>query len=271
MRRPTPEEFQTSVYDYYKKHGRHALPWRKTKDPYKILVSEIMLQQTQVERVTPKFLEFLKRFPSVGVLARASLGDVLRHWQGLGYNRRAKHLHECARAVLAQYAGTMPHTYDGLLALPGIGPYTAAAVMAFAYNKPVVMIETNIRTAYIHHFFNGKKGITDMQLRPLIEQTLDQKNPRKWYSALMDYGSHLKVSVGNPSRNSAHYTKQKKFKGSDREIRGALLRLFTLGSLSEKGISKKLIFDSTRIHKQLSALEKEGMVVRKRGTYSLPL
>ena len=147
--------FRKIVLCHYKKHGRHHLPWRKTKNPYRILVSEIMLQQTPVDRVLPKYQEFLKQFPSIKKLAAASLGDVLRAWQGLGYNRRAKYLHQCAAVIIYDNGGIWPRTVNELQALPGIGPYTAGAVMAFAYNQPIPIIETNIRTVYLHHFFSG--------------------------------------------------------------------------------------------------------------------
>jgi A/G-specific adenine glycosylase len=259
-----------TVRAYYKKHGRHSLPWRKTHDPYHILVSEVMLQQTQVDRVIPKYNAFIKRFPDMTTLAHASLGDVLRLWQGLGYNRRAKFLHTCARAVLKEHAGILPNTYDALCALPGIGPYTAGAVLAFAHNKPVVMIETNIRTVYIHHFFADKGGVTDAELRPLIEQTLDTKHAGMWYAALMDYGTHLKSSIGNLSRKSAHYTKQSKFKGSDREVRGAILRALVSKKLTLVQLIRETKLEKSRTKAQLAALTAEGMLQKKKGAYMLP-
>ena len=146
-------EFVARVWEYYKAHGRHDLPWRKTTDPYKILVSELMLQQTQVDRVLLKYKAFLKLFPTARRLAAAPLGDVLRAWQGLGYNRRAKFLHQAAQYVTNELKGRWPKDEAGLLALPGVGPYTARAVLAFAYNEPVVLIETNVRQVFLHHLF----------------------------------------------------------------------------------------------------------------------
>ncbi|MDE2078831.1 MAG: A/G-specific adenine glycosylase [Patescibacteria group bacterium] len=261
--------FRRRVLAYYKKHGRHALPWRKTRDPYKVLVSEVMLQQTQVDRVMPFYRDFLKKFPTARALARAPLSDVIRAWQGLGYNRRAKFLHEAAKAIVAGHGGRVPRGKDALMALPGIGAYTAAAVRAFAFNEPDVFIETNIRTAFIHHFFPKKKNIADSALVPYMELTLDRKNPREWYFALMDYGAHLKKTEGNASRRSAHHVKQKPFKGSDREIRGAILRKLAEGACTEAVLLNVLSFPVVRTQEQLAALFSEGLIARRRRTYAL--
>jgi A/G-specific adenine glycosylase len=184
-----------------------------------------MLQQTQVDRVVPFYTRFLARFPDVFALSRASLGDVLMLWQGLGYNRRAKMLHQCAKVIVSEYHGVFPKTAQELRSLPGVGPYTAGALMAFAYNTPTTMIETNIRTVFIHHFFLDRTDVHDQELLPLIERMMDADNPRTWYAALMDYGTHLKRTQGNASRKSLHHTVQKKFQGSDRQIRGAIIRI----------------------------------------------
>lgn len=156
------KKFVKTVWEHYQRHGRRSLPWRRTKNPYYILVSEIMLQQTQVDRVIPKYTSFLKQF-TVKRLSEASLGDVLREWQGLGYNRRAKLLHQCAIQIGNEYKGKFPKTHAELMKLPGIGHYTAGAIMAFAYNSPVPIIETNIRTVFIHHFFHDATDISDEQ------------------------------------------------------------------------------------------------------------
>lgn len=262
----TDRRFKETVYAYYRTHGRHTLPWRKTRDPYKILVSEMMLQQTQVPRVLPKYRAFLRRFPSIRALAEASRADVLREWQGLGYNRRAKLLHECAQSV----AGKLPRTYRELIALPGIGPYTAAAVMAFAYNEPVTLIETNVRTVYLHHFFASRTNVSDAELLPHIERTLDQENPREWYAALMDYGSFLKRSIGNQNVRSRHHAVQTKFKGSDREIRGAIIRALSESPMTIADLRRKLAHhDHKRIAAQLAALAAEGMIRREGRRYAL--
>ena len=268
--------FRRTVLSYYHKNGRHTLPWRQPTlklrhgtqnfDPYNILVSEMMLQQTQVDRVIPKYKSFLKKFPTVHVLAKASLGEVLKEWQGLGYNRRAKFLHEAAKEIVAT---GWPRSREGLLELPGIGAYTASAVLAFAWNKPEILIETNIRSVFIYHFFPRSKKVSDTQIIRLIVQSLDTKNPREWYWALMDYGTHLKKTLGNASRRSAHHVHQKPFKGSDREVRGAILRLLARAPATRKAL-EKLPFSKERIQKQFAALKKEGMVVIKKRKISLP-
>lgn len=261
--------FQKIVTDYYRTSGRHNLPWKKTKDPYKILVSEIMLQQTQVERVLPKYTEFIKKWPTAKRLAAAPLSEVLKVWQGLGYNRRAKLLHECVKTIVGEYGSTWPREYEELKKLPGIGPYTAGAVMAFAFNKAAPIIETNIRTAYLHHFFVSKTDVSESDLMKLIKKTLDHDNPREWYYALMDYGSHLKKTVGNLNKQAKSYQTQSTFKGSDREIRGAIIR-----ALSEKGRTlqslQKLGFKKERLVAQLTSLEKEAMIKKDNRVYRLP-
>lgn len=252
--------FQREVYRLYKSLDR-KLPWRKTTDPYKILVSEIMLQQTQAERVIPKYQEFLKRFSTIKSLASVPLSDVLSKWQGLGYNRRAKMLHECAQAVCRDHGGSIPKNYEMLKSLPGIGPYTAGAIMTFAYNRPVSMIETNIRTVFLHHFFYGRRNVSDGELMCLIEKTLDRTNPREWYSALMDYGMLLKKEVRNINRRSKHYVKQSRFEGSDRQIRGKIIReLLRQKPLTTQALCELIRKDGKRTQAQLLCLASEGLV-----------
>ncbi|KKS85697.1 MAG: A/G-specific adenine glycosylase [Parcubacteria group bacterium GW2011_GWA2_43_11] len=261
------KELQKVVWTHYKKNGRHTLPWRKTKNPYRILVSEIMLQQTQVARVIPKYRVFLKQFPTIQLLATASLRDVLVAWQGLGYNRRAQALHKLAGVVVEEYMGKMPTGYEVLLGLPGVGPYTASAVCAFAYNVPRPMLETNIRTVFFHHFYADKKQVSDPELLLLADEILDTKNPREWYWALMDYGAFLKESGVRVNSTSKQYTKQSKFKGSDREVRGALLRVLTEGSTTEKNLQKQTTFSLEKIQEQLTKLQREGLVQKKRNRW----
>jgi A/G-specific adenine glycosylase len=258
--------FKRAVWAHYEKHGRHALPWRNTRDPYRILVSEMMLQQTQVDRVIPFYRDFLKRFPNVRSLAKAPLRDVLVAWQGLGYNRRAKFLHEAAKAIAARHAGKVPRDYASLRALPGVGDYTARAVRTFAYGEPEALIETNIRTAFLRHFFPRKRSVTDASLMGHIAGAADKKHPREWHWALMDYGAHLKRTEGNASRRSAHHKKQKPFKGSGREVRGAIIRELAKGRLSRAALGARLAFPSERVDAQLEALREEGFIM-KRGRY----
>lgn len=262
--------FIQTVKRYYKKHGRHELPWRKTKNPYRILVSEMMLQQTQVGRVIPKYKAFLKQFPTIEVLAHTSLKDVLALWQGLGYNRRAKFLHDCAKVVVHEYNGRLPTDLETLCRLPGIGPYTAGAVHVFATNKSEVIIETNIRTVFLYHFFSKKKQVFDTEILKYIERTLDTENPREWYWALMDYGAHLKAKGIRTNAQSKHYSKQSTFKGSDREVRGALLRVLTEESNVTVGLLvKKTGMERERIKTQLQKLAQEGLIQKYKQWWSI--
>ncbi len=221
------QKFQNFIQRWYITYGRHELPWRKTSDPYHILVSELMLQQTQVERVIPKYLAFIARFPTTKVLAAVPLSEVLILWQGLGYNRRAKYLHQCAKAVEEKHNGQFPQTEAELIELPGIGPYTASAVCAFAYSQPVVLIETNVRTVFLYHFFASQSEVADKEVLKLVAESVDIEHPREWYWALMDYGSYLKKILPNPSRKSKQYSKQSKFSGSLRQVRGEIIRLLS--------------------------------------------
>lgn len=229
---------------FYKKSARAHLPWRKTRDPYKILVSELMLQQTQVKRVLPFYAEFVEAFPDFETLARAPLSRVLKQWQGLGYNRRAKFLHQTAKIITARsnLAGSQ-FTTEFLESLPGIGPYTARAVSVFAYNRPEVFIETNIRTVFTHHYIGPSYvKVDDKDLLPLIERDLKKSKmePRDFYAALMDYGSHLKASGVRINNKSKHYTKQSPFKGSTRQKRAAILRDALKSGASEAELLKLL-------------------------------
>jgi A/G-specific adenine glycosylase len=201
------------------------LPWRRTREPYPILLSEVMLQQTQVGRVERYWQRWLERFPSLDALAAASLGDALKAWQGLGYNRRAKALYELAKVCARDYVGALPVEYDQLLALPGVGPATAAGVCVFAYDKPCIYLETNVRAVFLHHFFPEVARVSDRELIPLVAQSCDQDDPRGWYYALLDYGAWLKKALPNPSRRSRNHRRQSPFVGSLRQKRAELLRL----------------------------------------------
>lgn len=273
---PTPvrtQTFRKVVWEYYQAQGRHDLPWRQpetdgTFDPYKILVSEIMLQQTQVGRVIPKFQEFLEKFPSFTALANAPLGEVLKSWNGLGYNRRAKFLWQAASMVMQEYDGRLPEQLDQLVKLPGVGQNTAGAILAYAYNTPVVFIETNIRTVFIHHFFSTVNEVTDKEIIALVAKTLPD-NPRGWYWALMDYGSHLKQTVGNLNQQSRQYTKQSAFHGSRRQIRGKVLRLLAEGGYTRQQLARDIPDD--RLPDVLADLTKEGLIVlHPQGVFMLP-
>lgn len=262
--------FQKIIYDYYDKN-RRQLPWRETNDPYHILVSEIMLQQTQVERVLEKYPAFIGTFPDFRALANADFRDVLMTWQGLGYNRRALLLKGLAKSVVQDYSGDLPSNSNDLLKLPGIGKATAGAILAFAFHIPSVFIETNIRRVFIHHFFPDSSVISDKAIFPLVEETLDTQNPRVWFYALMDYGSMLRKYIENPNRRSAQYQKQSPFKHSDRKIRGEVLRML----IRKLHISENEVYalddkNSERVKKILFQMEKEGLIRKQDGLYSIP-
>jgi len=258
--------FRLAIWNYYRRHGRD-LPWRRTRDPYRILVSEIMLQQTQADRVIGYYEKFLARFPDVAALARARLADILGIWHGLGYNRRALYLKRAAEEIAARHGGAVPCDPDALAQLPGIGAATAGAIAAFAFNSPVPFIETNIRRAYIHLFFPRRRAVPDAALLPLIARTMSRKNPRAWYYALMDYGAMLGAAQKgkkNPNRRSKHYTKQTRFSGSDRELRGKIITLaLKKRRLNETMLPAKLNADAERIKRITAALLREGLLTNK--------
>jgi len=257
--------FKTLIWDFYRKNKRQ-FAWRNAQDPYAIVVSEIMLQQTQTYRVEQKFKDFAKKFSNFYELAQSPLISVLEAWQGLGYNRRGKFLHQIAQKVMSEYDGILPDSPDILITFPGLGHATASSICAFAFNKPTVFIETNIRTVFIHHFFQDNiTAISDKDLLPIVAATLDHANPREWYYALMDYGVFLKKLVPNPSRRSSHYTKQSRFEGSDRQIRGAIVRLLIKDELvsQEHLITAFTGEDLSRVKRIVEQLIKEGLIARE--------
>lgn len=225
-------EFRAKVLEEGRELYRD-LPWRRTRDPYAIWISEVMLQQTQVSRVDGRWQRWLARFPEVAALARAEAADVLDEWQGLGYNRRALAVHRAAQAVVAA-GGEFPFEARELTALPGIGPATAAGIRAFAFDLHSVYLETNVRTVMLHELYPGVEGVGDKELVPLVEKTCPagadepgfdaDDDPRSWYYAMLDYGAYLKRMVPNPSRRSREHVKQSRFEGSHRQKRAAVLR-----------------------------------------------
>jgi len=232
------------------------MPWRKNPTFYNVLVSEIMLQQTQVSRALVKFEEFMKRFPAIDQLANESLADVLRTWQGLGYNRRAKYLHETAKLVVRD---GRPMTKVECMRFPGVGENTAGAIMAYVYNQPEVFIETNIRTVYLYHFFANRTDVTDRELRERVAGTIDHEHPREFYWALMDYGTWLKASGVRNIAASKHHMKQAPLKGSVREVRGQIIRVFSRGRLTQTELSRSVVADE-RFSGALDELKREGLV-----------
>ena len=265
----TVSVFRKAVYRYYREHGRR-LPWRETCDAYEIMVSEIMLQQTQVKRVTPRYREFLTTFPDFATLAQAPLREILKVWQGLGYNRRALQLKQTAATVISKHHGSLPRDLESLVKLPGIGRASASAILTFAFNEPTVFIETNIRAAFIHFFFQDRTGVEDKEIYSLVAATLDRSNPRTWYYALMDYGAMAKKEFRNPGRKSIHYQRQSPFQGSDRQIRGMILRvLLEEPQISLLQLAQTLGIERERLEKSTFALEEEGLIQRKGRNFTI--
>ncbi|NLE08807.1 MAG: A/G-specific adenine glycosylase [Dehalococcoidales bacterium] len=256
------EAFRNEILGYYREHGRR-FPWRETDDPYHLLVSEVMLQQTQTSRVIGKYGEFLAAFPDVRTLAESSLVDVLRVWQGLGYNRRAMLLRKTAREILTRFGGRIPSDTVVLRTLPGVGDYTAGAIAAIAFNLPSPFIDTNIRTVYHWFFFRDREKVADKEMMPVIEQTFDASAPRIWCFALFDYGVMLKQSnTGLPSQ----IKKQSRFSGSDRQIRGEILRLLLESeSLPEDELAARFPDDGNRLRRIIGRLHEEGLIRNENG------
>lgn len=263
------DDFRKTILDHYRDSGRH-FPWRETTNPYEILVSEMMLQQTQTDRVIPKYLAWLETFPDPHVLSAAPFSKVLELWVGLGYNRRARFLQEACKAVVSELSGKFPSGPLELEKLPGIGPYTARAVSTFAFGLPNVFIETNIRSVFIFFFFADCAEVSDKEILALVAQTLDANNPRDWYYALMDYGADLKKKVGNPNRKSRHYTKQSKFEGSARQARGAIIRHLTANGGSRlEAVSASESIEYDRLEAAAKKLVAEGLVAESEGFYRI--
>ncbi len=259
--------FRECIWAYYAEHGR-VLPWRETNDPYRILISEVMLQQTQVPRVLEKYRQFLALFPSFEALAEAPLRDVLEAWQGLGYNRRAIALKNTAEKVVHEFDGKLPSDIEALKTLPGIGPATASAICAFAFGQPTVFIETNIRAVYIHFFFHDGVDVKDKELLPFIDATVDRESPREWYYALMDYGVLLKKTGGNPSRRSAHHKAQSPYEGSNRKLRADTLRVVLKhGVAGIEDVADDTGISTERARVVLDELVKEGFIKEAGGKY----
>jgi A/G-specific adenine glycosylase len=212
----------------------------------------------------------MQLWPKPADLAAATLEEVLREWSGLGYNRRARFLKECGRAIAEEHHGRVPKTPEKLLPLPGIGAYTAGAIACFAYNYPAVFIETNIRASVLHFFFQDRRDVKDTEIFPILDEALDRENPRKWYYALMDYGAALKKITPNPNRRSAHYTRQSPFEGSFRQIRGQVIRsLVSKGPASAEELASRTGTEPPDIYKALEALKNESMVAEEQGIYRI--
>ena len=257
-------EFEERIWAFYHDHGRDLL-WRHDPTPYGVFISEVMLQQTQVARVSVKYSIWLARFPDFASLAAASVAEVVEAWQGMGYNRRALWLQRAARSIISDYGGVLPRSASELVKLPGIGPNTAGSIAAFAYDLPTVFIETNIRRVFIHEFFKDRTEVEDREIMPLVEATIDPEHPREWYYALMDYGANLAKEVVNPNRRSRHYVRQSVFEGSLRQIRGEVLRQLLAGPKAQN----ELRVTDVRLAMVLEQLLKEGFINRSGTRFAL--
>lgn len=261
--------FKNTVWSYYIANPR-LMPWREDTRPYYILVSEFMLQQTQVARVLDKFAPFIDKFPDLQALAEAPLSEVIAQWSGLGYNRRAKYLKSSAEIILSRDAGQLPRELTELTSLPGIGTATASAILTYSYNICIPYIETNVRTVLLHHFYPNEENISDTQLMSLADLCWDAENPREWCWALMDYGTFLKKTVGNTNKQSKHYAKQSRFEGSDRQVRGRILKKLTVDNFSIPQLSAELGTKIDYTQKILEGLMRDGLVTEANGEYRLP-
>lgn len=255
------EGFKAEVWERGRQLYRE-MPWREDTRPYYVLVSELMLQQTQVERVVPKFQAFTARFPNEKSLAQAPLADVLLLWNGLGYNRRAKFLWQTAQKITTEFSGKFPSDYDSLMSLPGVGKNTAGAILAYAFNQPALFIETNVRTVFFHHFFPDDEMVDDKQLLEILEKVIDTKHPREFYWALMDYGAYLKKNRVRNVARSKHYKKQSALKGSVREVRGQIIRSLLAVEKTVDNLQKEL-GSSERFQLALRGLRRDGLVQQK--------
>lgn len=254
--------FNAILSEFYLKN-RRPMPWRDEITPYRVVVSEIMLQQTLVPSVLKKFDYFIQVFPDFVTLAQASLEGVLRAWQGLGYNRRAKYLLQIAQEIIIRWDGIVPDDPEVLRTLPGIGPATAGSIVVFTYDRPVVFIETNVRRVFIHHFFQDQVGVSDKEIYPVLNRTLDHTHPRDWYYSIMDYGTFLAGAIENPNRRSRHYAVQSKFSGSDREMRGRILKiLLDEGPTAGDIIHQKIQSEKERTDRILGQMIHEGLLMR---------
>jgi A/G-specific adenine glycosylase len=259
--------FRETVLSRYRKEGR-KLPWRGA-DPWGVMVSEFMLQQTRVTRVMSFWENWMRLWPTPASLARASGEEAMRAWNGLGYNRRCYFLKNSASVIMKEHNGIVPEKTEMLRELPGVGPYMAGAIACFGYNRAEVFIETNIRSAMIHCFFPGRNDVRDAEIFPILEAALDRRDPKTWYYALMDYGAALKKS-GNPGRRSAYYTRQSPFIGSFRQARGKVIRtLASMGPSNMNEIETASGLTGEKLYRVLEKLEGESMVAEAGGIYRI--
>ena len=271
----SPAMLRRRILSWYRRSGRD-LPWRRTRDPYRVLVSEVMLQQTQVSRVLPAYRRFLRRFPTLRVLARAPLGDVLREWSGLGYNRRARDLHRVARI-----GRSLPRSVEDLDALPGVGAYTASAVACFAFDQPTAFADTNIRRV-LGRAILGRLP-TDREAVELDARFGSKREPARWHHALMDIGATICLARGPkcetcPIRGSCNYDgverplprKQSPFGARDRRVRGAIVRHLARSARGLTFAALRRSIDDARVPRLVRVLADEGLVEVSSGRVRLP-
>lgn len=249
------------------------MPWRHIDNPYAVLISEVMLQQTQVTRVSERYPRFLRRFPTVEALATAPIAAVVQEWQGLGYNRRALFLQRAAQQIVEQHNGQIPQSTEELAGLPGIGPATAGAVRVYAYNLPALFIETNIRRVFIFYCFPSRKQVEDSEIEPLLERALPPKDCRTWYYALTDLGAVLRARIGhNPNCHAQQYHRQSPFEGSVRQLRGAIIRHLSTNGPTAMATLKSIAIEhphNADIERVIATLSDEGFVVQEHGSVYL--
>jgi A/G-specific adenine glycosylase len=280
MTEPEPSRVRRALRAWYAPR-RSRYPWRTDPpDPYAVLVSEVMLQQTQASRVAPIFERFLDRFPDVRALARASRADVLRAWAGLGYHRRAVALHAAARTIVERFAGEVPADPADLRSLPGVGPYTSAAVASIAYGVPVVAMDVNVRRVVSRVTMCDDGDVPDAALR-----LLDRADPGSWHQAVMDLGREIcrpaprcercPLAEGCRSRGSTVSRRvsrpQTRFEGSNREARGRVLAVLRdRGSAGAVGLTRATGLPATRVTPALAGLVRDALVERHGRSYRLP-
>ena len=279
-------EVQARLLGWYAAFGRD-LPWRRTRDPYSVLIAEVMLQQTQVERVIPKWYAWLTRFPNFAALAAASRADAIREWRGLGYNLRAVRLHAIARQVMEHHAGELPRSLAGLLSLKGVGRYTAGAVACFAFGEPVAMIDTNVRRVL------GRVFQASGDFERLADSLVPATDAYAWNQALMDLGATVcraqrptcrlcplrdvcaaagQFAVRRPHRiadRRASYAARERAAAEERARRGrvvdALRALPTGSTLSLGELATRVSHaDSDDLESRLNRLAADGLVVIER-------
>jgi A/G-specific adenine glycosylase len=288
---PTLTTFRKTLLTWFEAN-RRDLPWRHTDDPWLILASEVMLQQTQVRRVIPKFEEFCRRWPTPSAMAAATPAEVIAFWSGLGYNRRALNLWKAATVVARDLGGTMPTDEASLLALPGVGAYTAAAVMAFAWNGDAVAIDTNVKRVFSRVFTGGEFAPAPEEdaLAQLIAKALPRGHARAWHSALMDFGATICTSR-SPGCGTCPFVAgcrakalaasgavagrrlvrpQSKFKGSRRELRGGIIRTLAMAGAPLDADAIRDEVGGAAFDRCLGELLRDGLVHEARGRYSLP-